>query len=73
LQIKSQAQAAYFYMPNQFSDTIVLKNGCPWMRDWPDHDLVNAKKGWESLGVINGNLSISIAVIPLTNRVPGFH
>ena len=43
-------------MPNQFSDTIVLKNGCPWMRDWPDHDLVNTKKGWESLGVINGNL-----------------
>jgi hypothetical protein len=69
LQIKAQAQAADFYMPNQFSDTIVLKNGCPWMRDWPNqcpwmrdwpnwpnHDLVNTKKGWESLGVINGNL-----------------
>ena len=55
LQIKAQAQAAE-YMPNQFSDTIVLKKGCPWMRDWPDHDLVNTKKGWESLGVINGNL-----------------
>ncbi len=39
--IKAQAQAADFYMPNQFSDTIVLKNGCPCMRDWPDHDLVN--------------------------------
>ena len=26
------------------------------MRDWPDHDLVTAKKGWETLGVINGNL-----------------
>ncbi len=26
------------------------------MRDWPDHDLVNTKQGWESLGVINGNL-----------------
>ena len=26
------------------------------MRDWPDHDLVNTKKGWETLGVINGNL-----------------
>ncbi len=25
-------------------------------RDWPEHDLVNTKKGWESLGVINGNL-----------------
>jgi len=43
-------------MLNQFSDTIVLKKGCPWMRDWPNHDLVNTKKGWESLGVINGNL-----------------
>jgi len=56
LQIKAQAQAADFYTPNQFSDTIVLKKGCPWMRDWPDHDLVNTKKGWENLGVINGNL-----------------
>ncbi len=26
------------------------------MRDWPDHDLVNIKQGWESLGVINCNL-----------------
>ena len=26
------------------------------MRDWPDHDLVHTKKGWESLGVINSNL-----------------
>ncbi len=25
------------------------------MRDWPDHDLVNTKQRWESLGVINGN------------------
>ena len=56
LQIKAQAQAADFYTPNQFSDTTVLKNGCPWMRDWHDHDLVNTKKWWESLGVINGNL-----------------
>jgi hypothetical protein len=56
LQIKAQAQAADFYTPNQSSDTIVLKKGCPWMRDWPDHDLVNTKQGWESLGVINGNL-----------------
>ena len=48
LQIKAQAQAADFYTPNQFSDTIVLKKGCPWMRDWPDHDLVR-KDGrvWE--------------------------
>ena len=45
LQIKAQAQAAAFYTPNQFSDTIVLKKGCQWMRDWPDHDLVNTKKG----------------------------
>jgi hypothetical protein len=43
-------------MPNQFSDAIVLKKGCPWMCDWPNHDLVNTKQGWESLGVINGNL-----------------
>jgi hypothetical protein len=56
LQRKVQAQAADFYMPNQFSDNIVLKKGCPWMRDWPDHDLVNTKQGWESLGVINWNL-----------------
>jgi hypothetical protein len=56
LQIKAQAQAAEFYTPNQISDTIVLKNGCPWMRDWPNHDLVNTKQGWDSLGVINGNL-----------------
>ena len=56
LQIKAQAQAADFVTPNQFSDTIVLNNGCPWMRDWPDHDLVDTKKGWENLGVINGNL-----------------
>ncbi len=56
LQIKAQAQAADFVTPNQFSDTIVLKNGCPWTRDWPDHDLVNTKKGWENLGVINGYL-----------------
>jgi hypothetical protein len=33
LQKKAQAQAADFYMPNQFSDTIVLKKGCLWMRD----------------------------------------
>ncbi len=26
------------------------------MRDWPDDELVNTKQGWESLGVINGNL-----------------
>ncbi len=53
LQTKAQAQAAEFYTLSQFADTIVLKKGCPWMRDWPDHDLVNTKKGWESLGVIN--------------------
>ena len=56
LQIKLQVQAAKFYTHNQFSDHIVLKKGCPWMRDWPDHDLVNTKQGWGSLGVINGNL-----------------
>jgi hypothetical protein len=56
LQIRAQAQAAEFYTPNQFSYTIALKNGCPWIRDWPDHDLVNTKQGWESLGVIDGNL-----------------
>ncbi len=56
LQTKAQAQAADLYMPNQFSDTIVLKNGCQWMRDWQDHDLVNTTKGWENLGFINGNL-----------------
>ena len=55
-QIKAQAQAADFYTPNQFTDTIVLKNGSPWMRDWPDHELANTKQGWEVLGVINGNL-----------------
>ncbi len=33
LQIKAQAQAADFCTPNQFSDTIVLKKGCPCMRD----------------------------------------
>ncbi len=33
LQIEAQAQAVDFYTPNQCSDTIVLKNGCPWMRD----------------------------------------
>ena len=32
LQIKAQAQAADVYTPNQFTDTIVLKNGSPWMR-----------------------------------------
>jgi hypothetical protein len=42
---KAQAQAADFYMPNQFSDT-----------DWPDHELVNTKQGWEASTVINGNL-----------------
>jgi hypothetical protein len=56
LQIQAQAQAAEFYTPNQFSDTIILKKGCPWMHHWPDHDLVNTKQGWESLGVINENL-----------------
>jgi hypothetical protein len=56
LQIKAQAQAADFYTPNQFTDTIVLRNGSPWMRNWPAHELVNTKAGWESLGVINGNL-----------------
>ncbi len=45
LHMKAQAQAADFYTPNQFSNTIVLKTGCPWMRDWPDHDLVNNKQG----------------------------
>jgi hypothetical protein len=33
LQIKAQAQATGFYTPNRFSDTIVLRKGCPWMRD----------------------------------------
>ena len=56
LQIKLQAQAANFYAPNQFTDTIVLKNGSPWMRVWPDHELVNNKPGWKSLGVINGSM-----------------
>ena len=54
--IKQQAKAADFYTPNQFTDTIVLRNGSPWMRLWPDHELVPNKPGWESLGVINGNL-----------------
>ncbi len=56
LQIKAQAQAADFFTPNLFSDTIVLEKGCPEMLDWPEHDLVNTKQGWEILGVINGNL-----------------
>ena len=55
INLKEQAQAG-FYMPNQFTDTIVLRNGSPWTRNWPDHELVNNKPGWESLGVINGNL-----------------
>ncbi len=33
LQIKAQAQAADCFTPYQFSDPIVLKKGCPWMRD----------------------------------------
>ena len=51
-----EAQAADFYTPNQFTDTIVLSIGSPWIRQWPDHELVNNKPRWESLGVINGNL-----------------
>ena len=53
LQIKAQAQAADFYTPNQleFTDTIVLRNGSPWVRNWPDHELVNTKAEWESLPV----------------------
>ena len=49
-------------MPNQFSGTVVLKNGSLWMRQWPDHELVNNKPepGWESLGMINGNLIQSV-------------
>ena len=50
LQIKAQAQAADFYTPNQFTDTIVLRDGNPWMRDWPDHELANTSKDgrhWE--------------------------
>ena len=46
LQIKAQAQAADFYMPNQISDIIVLKKGRPWMHDWQDHEPVNIKQGW---------------------------
>ena len=46
LQIKAQAQAADLYMPNQFTDTIVLKNGSPSMRQWPDPEFVNNKPGW---------------------------
>ena len=56
LQMKAQAQTADFYTPYQFTDTIVLRNGSPGKRNWPDHELVNTKAGWESLGVINGNL-----------------
>jgi hypothetical protein len=26
------------------------------MRNWPHHELVNDKPGWDSLGTINGNL-----------------
>ncbi len=50
LQIKAQAQAADFFTPCHFSESIVLKKGGPWMRDWPDHELVNTNKGgklWE--------------------------
>jgi hypothetical protein len=43
-------------MPYQFSDKLVLKDGCPWLPNWFDHELVNNKPGWETLGVINGNL-----------------
>ncbi len=53
---KAQAQATDFYAHNQFSNKIVLKNGCPWMSDWPNHELVGNKPGWETVGVINGNL-----------------
>jgi hypothetical protein len=54
LQIKAQAQAAEFYKPNnRFTDTTGLKNGCSWMRDWPDHELVKNKSGLEAWGVIN--------------------
>ena len=60
LQIKAQAQAADFYTPNQFTDTIVLRNGGPWVRNWSDHELANTKAGWESLGVINGNLILGV-------------
>ena len=56
LQIKAQAHATDFYTPYQFTDTIVLGNGSPWMRNWPDHELVNTKARLESLEVINGNL-----------------
>ena len=53
---KAQAQAAELCTPNRFSDKIVEKNQCPWMRNWPYHELVNNKPGWEAVGVINGNL-----------------
>ena len=43
LQIKAQAQASHIYVPNEFTDTIVLKNGRPYLRPWPDHELVNNK------------------------------
>ena len=36
LQIKAQAQAANFYTPNQLTDTVVLRNGSPWMKNRPD-------------------------------------
>ena len=56
LQVKALAQAAYFHVPNQYVDRIVLKNCSPWIRTWVGTELVNNKPGWEALGVINGSL-----------------
>ena len=55
LQIKTQAQAADFYTPNQFSFEEELSMDRR-MCDWQDHELVNTKQGWINLGLINGNL-----------------
>ena len=49
LQIKALARAANIYTPNQSTDTIVLKNSRPFMKTWPDYELVNIRPGWESL------------------------
>ena len=42
----------------------------PWMRGWPDHELVNTKPGWESLGVINENLISVVHCNYVVNAYP---
>ncbi len=64
------ASTSRAYSPNQFTGTIVLKNGCSWMRVRPDRELVNNKPGRESSRVVNWSLISGVHYDYAGNKYP---